>query len=212
MIVHKPPKFLESSFTCPHCGTSAEMHWLHVHRYGPVAIGKVISSIFPEDEIAVAQCRDCEQLSVWINRQMVYPDTNGVQPSPDMPEQAKKTFCEAQSILNRSPRGACMLLRLCTEQLLTELGFEQKNLVDKINAAAPSGSQLRMILNACRLAGNEFVHAGTLEELDKTHLQPEVVADALSRFINQVVLQLISIPREAEAINEQFAPHRRDKN
>lgn len=28
-----------------------------------------------------------------------------------------------------------MMLRLCVEQLLTELGYKQKNLVDKIKAA-----------------------------------------------------------------------------
>ena len=31
-----------------------------------------------------------------------------------------------------------MMLRLCVEQLLTELGYKQKNLVDKIKAAAPA--------------------------------------------------------------------------
>lgn len=101
-----------------------------------------------------------------------------------------------------------MMLRLCVEQLLTELGYEQKNLADKIKAAAPEGSTLRSILNACRLAGNEFVHAGTFEELDKSGLQPELIADALSTFINQAVLQLVSIPKEAREIEERFRPKR----
>ena len=57
---------------------------------------------------------------------MVYPEACGAEPHDDMPEQAKKTFREAQSILGKSPRGACMMLRLCVEQLLTELGYEQK--------------------------------------------------------------------------------------
>lgn len=141
---------------------------------------------------------------------MIYPETYGTEPHQDMPEQAKKTFCEAQSILSKSPRGACMLLRLCVEQLLTELGYEQKNLVDKIKAATPDGSPLRSILNACRLAGNEFVHAGTLEELDKSGFQPEDVAESLSVFINQAVLQLVSIPKEAKAIEERFKPRPRN--
>lgn len=139
---------------------------------------------------------------------MVYPEACGAEPHDDMPEQAKKTFREAQSILGKSPRGACMMLRLCVEQLLTELGYEQKNLADKIKAAAPEGSPLRSILNACRLAGNEFVHAGTFEELDKSGLQPELIADALSTFINQAVLQLVSIPKEAREIDERFQPKR----
>lgn len=73
-----------------------------------------------------------------------------------------------------------MLLRLCVEQLLTELGYKQKNLVDKIKAAAPEGSNLHLILDACRLAGNEFVHAGTFEELDKSGLQPELLTESIN--------------------------------
>lgn len=137
---------------------------------------------------------------------MIYPEAYGVEPHEDMPEQAKKTFCEAQSILTKSPRGACMMLRLCVEQLLTELGYKQKNLVDKIKAAAPEGSNLHLILDACRLAGNEFVHAGTIEELDKSGHQPEVIAEALSTFINQAVLQLVTIPKAANAIKNRFNP------
>ena len=208
MRVYKQPVFQESSFTCPHCGISAEMHWSAVKRYRPVWIGSIASTTFPDSEIAVAQCRDCESIFVWIDEKMIYPDASGTEPSQDMPEQAKKTFREAQSILGKSPRGACMMLRLCVEQLLTELGYKQKNLADKIKAAAPEGSPLRSILNACRLAGNEFVHAGTFEELDKSGLQPELIADALSTFINQVVLQLVSIPKEAREIEERFRPKR----
>lgn len=184
------------------------MHWSAVKRYRTVWTGAIASEIFPASEIAVAQCRDCESISVWVNEKMIYPDASGTEPSQDMPEQAKKTFREAQSILGKSPRGACMMLRLCVEQLLTELGYEQKNLADKIKAAAPEGSPLRSILNACRLAGNEFVHAGTFEELDKSGLQPELIADALSTFINQAVLQLVSIPKEAREIEERFRPKR----
>ena len=184
------------------------MHWSAVNRYRPILIGSIASETFSASEIAVAQCRDCESISVWVNEKMVYPEACGVEPHDDMPEQAKKTFREAQSILGKSPRGACMMLRLCVEQLLTELGYKQKNLADKIKAAAPEGSPLRSILNACRLAGNEFVHAGTFEELDKSGLQPELIADALSTFINQAVLQLVSIPKEARKIEERFRPKR----
>lgn len=53
-----------------------------------------------------------------------------------------------------------------------------------------------------------FVHAGTFEELDKSGLQPELIADALSTFINQAVLQLVSIPKEAREIEERFQPKR----
>ena len=186
------------------------MYWSSTHRHHSVRVGPVFSDSFPQSEIAVAQCRDCKLLSVWIDQKMIYPELYGIEPDADMPEQAKKTFCEAQSILGKSPRGACMMLRLCLEQLLTELGYSQDNLAKKIQAAAPKGTPLGSILNACRLAGNEFVHAGTFEELDKTVSKPEEIAEALSIFINQAVLQLVSIPNNAKSIEEKFAPKHRD--
>jgi transcription elongation factor Elf1 len=206
MSSYKQPEFLKSSFTCPHCGTIAEMYWTRVKSSKGFRIGNALSYEFQSQTIAVSQCRDCEKFSVWIDKAMVYPEACGAEPHDDMPEQAKKTFREAQSILGKSPRGACMMLRLCVEQLLTELGYEQKNLADKIKAAAPEGSNLHLILDACRLAGNEFVHAGTIEELDKSGHQPEVIAEALSTFINQAVLQLVTIPKAANAIKNRFKP------
>lgn len=206
MRVYKQPVFQESSFTCPHCGISAEMYWSYAKRHHHVFVGDDLSDTFPASEIAIAQCRDCDNLSIWVDKKMIYPEAYGVEPHEDMPEQAKKTFCEAQSILTKSPRGACMMLRLCVEQLLTELGYGQKNLVDKIKAAAPERSPLHLILDACRLAGNEFVHAGTIEELEKSGQQPEVIAEALSTFINQAVLQLVTIPKAATEIKNRFKP------
>lgn len=90
-----------------------------------------------------------------------------------------------------------MMLRLCVEQLLTELGYKQKNLVDKIKAAAPEGSNLHLILDACRLAGNEFVHAGTIEELDKSGHQPRKRLTQLKTDSSHSQNQLNSIPKTA---------------
>ncbi|WP_418954661.1 DUF4145 domain-containing protein [Sutterella wadsworthensis] len=139
---------------------------------------------------------------------MVFPEMPGMSPNADMTPEAKKTFLEAQSILGKSPRGACMLLRLCLEQLLTELDFKDDRLADKIKKAASDGTPVKALMDACRLAGNEFVHAGTLESLDKSKLNPQETAEALSEFINQVVFYLVTTPAKIKEIDTKFSTKR----
>lgn len=191
------PEIDKKFFTCPHCHTASQIRWsVCTHPDG--------FHINPQNYIRAGFCCVCNMPTIYCGSQLVYPESYGIDPHDQMPDYAKATFIEAQSVIGKSPRAACMLLRLCLEQLLVEQGFEQKRLVDKINAAAPKGSQLEILFTACRLAGNEFVHAGTLEELNKSELKPEIIASALAQFINLAVEILIAIPNAAEEIKNNF--------
>ena len=59
---------------------------------------------------------------IWRKSNMVYPD-RGTAPSPnrEMPEEVKKDYEEAATIVSRSPRGAAALLRLAIKKLCTHL-------------------------------------------------------------------------------------------
>lgn len=92
MRVYKQPVFQESSFTCPHCGISAEMYWSYAKRHHQVSMGGRISDAFPASEIAIAQCRDCENLSIWVDKKMIYP-------------RASEILCPWD---NRSPPNGCI--------------------------------------------------------------------------------------------------------
>lgn len=150
----------------------------------------------------MAFCLSCGEPVIFANEELVYPFSSGLLPHEDMPEVCSKIFIEAQSILNLSPRSSCSLLRLCLEQLLSSLGFAQSRLIDQIHKAAPDGSDIKKYLEACRLAGNTFVHSGDLKDL--TQESSKHIALSLSIFINRVVEIFISMPKEAEQICGQF--------
>ncbi|MCG5031888.1 DUF4145 domain-containing protein [Mesosutterella sp. OilRF-GAM-744-9] len=193
------PKFKAHAFTCPHCGVLATMNW--------VSIKKDFSEDFKSEEAAISVCFNCNKPALWVNKELVYPDYKDVAPHKDMPEPAAKTFREAQSILTRSPRGSCMLLRLCLEQLLTWLGYDQKTLASKIIEVSKRNTQIESLLNVCRFAGNEFVHAGTLDSLDKSGLDPKGTAESLSTLINSAVEILITQPKIIADLNNRFSKH-----
>lgn len=200
------PEWKRASYTCPHCNTLAQMSW------------RVQANIFNansahqfKDHIFVAFCHSCHRPNIWTDEKMVYPPAKGhISPNEDMPEEAKKTFKEAESILYLSPRASCMLMRLCLEQVLESLEIKGDRLYDKIQNVAPEDSSLYIFLEACRLAGNDYVHNGKVSSLgcDETATN---ISDALATFVNEIIEQLISRPKRAEEIRQKFDKNRPSK-
>lgn len=213
------------SFTCPNCGTLASVDWLwtidHVstnvtpnYRTIQISYGSVrnfLQEFFPKVEpsrIAIARCTSCGEPTIWVNGKLVFPLLKGVKPNEDMPEQAKQIFIESQDVLSSSPRAACMLSRLCLEELLNAVdeSVKKKKLYEKIDHVAPQGSLLKRVLTACRLTGNKFIHDGTFDSLKECNMTPEQIASALAAFINIATDQLISIPKKADSLADVFSP------
>jgi len=68
-------------------------------------------------------CVSCEKQSIWVNSELVYPETNKVDnPNDDLPEKVKEIYLEAAKISDASPRASAALLRLALQELLNELG------------------------------------------------------------------------------------------
>ena len=81
--------------------------------------------------VALARCYNCNDVSVWIDDRLVWPLTGEAPlPNPDLPDDVRRDYDEANSILNLSPRGAAALLRLAIETLCKHLGESGKNLND----------------------------------------------------------------------------------
>jgi hypothetical protein len=67
-----------------------------------------------------SRCYSCNALSIWKHKSLLFPMAEvKFEPNPDLPEDIKRDFREAESILMLSPRGAAALLRLAIQKLCT---------------------------------------------------------------------------------------------
>lgn len=189
------PEWKKSPFTCPHCGTVAQMHWdVLVSYFRPTSPNAF------KDHVFVARCYVCNKPSIWTDERMVYPLLRGIEPHEDMPEETKKLFNEAQDVIGLSPRSSCALLRLCLEQLVEDLGGEGKNLNDRITSLELP-PDFQPVFDACRLAGNQAAHPGVI---DFSEPQGAELARTLSDFINLIAAYKISPLVKARAVLKEI--------
>ena len=187
------PKVGASAFTCPHCHTLAQMFRRPVRT-------RVLSNKDSDDhEISVAECISCKGLTIFIQGELVYPDAPAIEPAEDMPEKARAFFMEAQSVIGKSPRSACALLRLCLEELVSHLGGTGKSLYERIESLNLP-SDVSALFDACRLMGNQAAHPGVIDFKNDNGLP---VARALSQFVNIIVMIKISPRIQAQRFLEQ---------
>lgn len=158
---------------------------------------------FQPYEYLVKVCTHCGKITLWENRQMVFPYGTSIQPSEYMPETIANIFREAQSITNLSPRAACALLRACLEKLVIKAGGTGDKLFQKIESLGLS-PRMRKLADACRLTGNEAVH-GDYYDLDIP--KEEAIADAwaLSRFINRLSEEFFGLDADASEMIEKMS-------
>lgn len=156
-----PPEFGKGSFNCPYCQVYAKQNWYNVSY-------KSYTTNFLED-LKISICSHCNSISYWFKEKLIIPDESmAPQPHEDLPEEIKEDYLEARSILNRSPRGAAALLRLCVQKLMIELGETGRNINNDIASLVKKGlpQEVQQALDILRVIGNEAVHPGTLDLKD----------------------------------------------
>lgn len=148
------PKANGSAFHCPNCGSYSDQHWrnLSVSKYN----GHTTYMDFD-----VGCCRHCEDITIWKNGKMIFPLTgNAPLPNPDMIDDIKQDYLEARDIVSRSPRSACVLLRLCIEKICDEKNAKGKDLSEKIGKLVEQGlnAEISKALDTIRVIGGQAVH------------------------------------------------------
>ena len=80
----------------------------------------------------------------------------------------QKDYQEAATIVNKSPRGAAVLLRLCIQKLCEQLGENSKDINTAIGNLVQKGlpSNIQKALDIVRVIGNSAVHAGQIDIQD----------------------------------------------
>lgn len=150
----------------------------------------------------VSRCQRCADFCIWIAGKLAYPD-RGLAPVPntDLPPDIKRDYEEAGAILDKSPRGAAALLRLCIQKLCVILGGQGKKLNDDIGALVKKGLrvEVQQALDIVRVIGNDAVHPGQLDLKDDYK-----TASTLFSLVNVIVNAMITQPREIGEVYEKL--------
>lgn len=183
----------------PYLEYSKEGYWLHHTAHN----------------LSASSCYNCDKLSIWIYDRLVFPKPGEApQANQDMPDDIKRDYDEASSILDQSPRGAAALIRLAIQKLCKELGQPGKNINDDIGSLVKGGLDPRVqkALDAVRVIGNSAVHPGQIDLQDD-----RATAETLFKLLNLIVDKTISEPKHVAQVYDSLpegatkAIERRDK-
>jgi hypothetical protein len=200
------PCYKSDSFNCPVCNRYAHQIWREVHYIG---FESKYSNATP-DGLMTSTCYGCKEYAIWKDEKMVYPDIVGVEsPNSDLNQDIQEDYLEAASILHKSPRGACLLLRLAIEKLcdyflktsepqikLSEYDLHQKiDLLIAKDLTTERAKRLYRNLHSIKIIGNSAGHPGKfLLEGNKGD------ADVLFRLINAIADETITNPKIEKGI------------
>ncbi|KQM35677.1 hypothetical protein ASF03_02200 [Rhizobium sp. Leaf68] len=160
------------------------------------------------ENLNVSQCFNCKDVTVWVSDRMVYPPASGEAPPPnaDLPDDIKRDYDEASSILERSPRGAAALIRLSIQKMCKHLGQPGENINADIKALVAAGldSRVQKALDAVRVIGNNAVHPGSMDLRDD-----KATAESLFRLLNLIAEKMISEPKHVDEVYAGLPEHLR---
>ena len=190
MIPYTPPKVEARAFNCPHCNAYSNQNWpdVYYHHSGFIS--------FPA--LKIAFCVHCGKYTVWHSGDMIYPEDSGVQPpNPDLRDDIRKDYLEAKKIINKSPRGAAAMLRLCVQKLCQQLGEKGENPNDDIANLVKKGlpAKIQQALDIVRVIGNNAVHPGQIDLKDDRD-----TAMKLFELVNLVADVMITQPKQVEEL------------
>jgi Domain of unknown function (DUF4145) len=201
---YTPPAFKSDGFNCPYCRAFASQMWLLLQNKfaGNDPFHNSVGSYW------LSRCNRCNKIAVWHDGVMLIPNiVTAEPPHPEMPEGIKADFEEARAVLQKSPRSAAALLRLCVQKLCVELGEPGQNINDDIASLVKKGLpvEVQQSLDIVRVVGNEQVHPGQLDLRDDPALASELFA-----LVNFIVEDRISRPKAIKAIYDRLPKSKLD--
>jgi len=164
--------------------------------------------VYAVSNVWFSRCYNCDEVSVWIYDRLIHPQTGEAElANPDMPEDIRRDYEEASTILAQSPRAAAALIRLGIDKLCRQLGDPKKSINDNIKAFVENGlnSRIQKALDAVRVIGNNAVHPGQLDLKDD-----RATAESLCRLLNIIVDKMISEPKHVDNVYSSLPESARD--
>lgn len=146
--------------------------------------------------LAISECYSCKEVTIWRDDKVLYPPVrSGDAPNDDLPDDIKRDFEEARTILDLSPRGAAALLRLSIQKLCGHLGEDAGNINNAIAGLVSKGlpTQIQKALDIVRVVGNDSVHPGTMDLRDDRETAIE-----LFKLVNLIADRMVTEPKKIE--------------
>ena len=159
---------------------------------------------FIPSKFSISTCNSCNNISVWIDQEIVYPRKISVNmPNEDLSEEIKSLYNEAATIYMDSPKGATALLRLALQMLLKQIGKEGKNINNDIQELVSEGlsPKIQQALDLLRVVGNNAVHPGQINFDDNSG-----IALKLFHILNFIADELITKPKELDRLYNEIIP------
>jgi hypothetical protein len=197
-----PPQFEEKAFNCPFCNAFAKQHWFALWRF---AGG---NNQYQVDDLFISICAHCNGYAIWYKKKIISPESSGAPyPNPDLVEDIKQDYLEARGIVNKSPRGAAAILRLCIQKLCQQLGEKGKDLNQDIGNLVKNGlsERIQKALDIVRVVGNNAVHPGTIDLKDNREIAIE-----LFKLINIIAEIMISQPKKIDGLYESLPESKKE--
>jgi len=163
-------------------------------------------SEFVSEGFSVATCLSCKKISLWINKEMIYPKHSSVAlPNTDMEQEIQDLYIEASTIVEDSPKGATALLRLALQLLLKQLGKSGKNINNDIKELVSDGlsTKIQQALDLLRVVGNNAVHPGQIDLSDGRD-----IAIKLFHVLNFIADEMLTKPKELDLLYEGIVPEK----
>ncbi|MCR8725928.1 DUF4145 domain-containing protein [Frigidibacter sp. ROC022] len=150
------------------------------------------------NNVWISRCFNCSEVALWICDQMIYPRSGEASPAnPDTPDDIRRDYDEASTILDLSARGAAALIRLGIQKLCKHLGQPGKSINDDIMVLVAGGldPRIQKALDVVRVVGNNAVHPGQIDLKDD-----RATAESLFRLLNLIVEKMISEPKYVDEV------------
>jgi Domain of unknown function (DUF4145) len=147
---------------------------------------------------------DREEKTIWLNR--VHPVGRAIKAFPNTPEKHLEPYRAACSTLEVSPEASACMSRRCLQGILREMGYQQKDLVQQIDALlaeADPKKQLPSGLNETIDVVRNYGNFGAHPMNDRTTLQIIPVEPGEADWCIHIAEQLIDHFFEAPKLREK---------
>ena len=214
---------------CPHCGRAIYVYWSKKNIIGGLvtkglwdaltchcsACGGVIIDLCQYRHILGEKTEGHPDIEM-LERFRVYPVVSGRKPVPkDVPHDIALDYDEACVVLQFSPKSSAALARRCLQAVLSQHGYNEKNLMSQItsvlNEKDPSKAlplSLRETIDAIRNFGNFSAHPitdiTTLQVIDVDPEEAEWCLNILEEIFEHFYVKPAQAKARKKALNEKL--------